>query len=502
MHRYLRPILGLTVVAAVVFTPAATAQDVEKFSEKVTEFTLDNGLHFIIVERHEAPVISLHTYADVGSVDEVKGITGMAHMFEHMAFKGTTTIGTTDWEGEKGALKRLDDVFDAIRAEKAKGAFADQEVLDKLQEEFTAAQEAASEFVNDEYEEVLQHRGSSGLNASTWTDATNYTVSLPSNQLETWMFLESERWRDPVLREFYKERNVVMEERRMRTENQPIGKLLEEFMATAYKAHPYGEPPVGHSSDIQSYTRDEAKRFFETYYGPGNLTIAIVGDVDPGQAKKLAHKYFSRIPARPAPPPVETIEPKQQGERRVTIFEKSQPIVIMGYHKPDMYDPDNAVFDAISDILGNGRTSRLNQVLVKEKKIAIAAGGFSGLLGGKYPDVFLFFAVPAQGHTAEECEEALLEEIDKIRNELVKESELAKARTRARAGLIRGMGSNRGLGAALTQAHALRGDWREVFYSLDRIDAVTSEDIQRVAADTFVPSNRTVAVLKSDEPAS
>ena len=495
-------ILAAAFVAAVGFAATAPAQDLAEFEKKVTEFTLDNGMTFIIVERHEAPVLSARTYANVGSVDEVKGITGIAHMFEHMAFKGTTTIGTKDWTKEKASLEKMDDLFDEIRAEQSRGHRADEAKLEKLWAEFKTIQEEASEFVNDEYEEVLQREGGSGLNASTWYDLTQYIVSLPSNKLELWMYLESQRWKDPVLREFYKERDVVMEERRMRTDNQPIGRLLEEFLATAYKAHPYGEPAVGHASDIQSYTRAEAVKFFETFYGPNNLTVCLAGDVDPKEAKKLAELYFDDIPARPEPPLVETVEPKQLGERRVTLYDPAQPVVIMGYHKPDMYHADDAVFDAVSDLMGNGRTSRLYTRMVKEDKIAIAAGGFAGLLGGKYPDLFVFFAIPSQGHTAEECEAAIQEEIDKLRDAPVTEAELAKARTRARAGLVRSMNSNNGLTGIMTSTKALKGDWRDAFYQLDRIDMVTAGDIQRVAGEYFTPTNRTVAISKPEEPAS
>jgi predicted Zn-dependent peptidase len=336
-----------------------------------------------------------------------------------------------------------------------------------------------------------------GFNAGTSWDFTQYIVSLPSNKAELWMLMESDRFCNPVIREFYKERDVVMEERRLGIESQPQGRLIEEFLAVAYKAHPYGRHVIGHMSDLQTMTRSEAEDFFRKYYGPNNLTIAIVGDVNPRHIKSLARKYFARIPAGPKPDPVETVEPPQIGERRVTVEDPAQPFVVIGYHKPGIIHPDNAVFDAITDIIGMGRTSRLHKSLVKEKKIAVAASAFQGLPGNKYPGLFLFYAVPAKGHTHQECEEAIYEEVEKLKAELVTSEELAKAKTRARAGLIRQLDSNSGLAGQLTFYEVVTGDWRNLFNQLDQIDKVTAEDIQRVAKEYFTKKNRTVGVIET-----
>jgi predicted Zn-dependent peptidase len=311
------------------------------------------------------------------------------------------------------------------------------------------------------------------------------------------MLMEADRFGNPVLREFYKEKNVVMEERRQRTENYPVGKLLEEFLAAAYKAHPYGEPIVGHMSDLETLTRAEARAFFEEYYCPSNLTIAVVGDVDPSDVKRFARKYFGPIPQRPKPDPVETVEPPQPGERRVTIEDPAQPFVLIGYHKPDVLHPDNAVFEAITDIVGMGRTSRLYKSLVKEKQIAMYASGFQGLPGDKYPGLFLFYAVPARGHTNEENEQAIYEQINRLRDEPVTEAELAKAKTRARASLIRQLDSNSGLAGQLTYYEVMTGDWRNLFRQLEQIDKVTADDVQRVARTYFTTKNKTVGVIQT-----
>ena len=502
-HAIRRPNIAMLGIAALLFAMAAIApksskaQDLDEFEKRMTEFTLDNSLKFLVLERHEAPVVSFHTYADVGSVDEVKGITGLAHLFEHMAFKGTKTVGTKNYKAEAKAMSKMDEIFLAIKAEQRKGENADKAKLEELQKQFEEAQKEAQEYlVHDEFEEVYSRSGATGFNAYTSWDATQYIVSLPSNKVELWMSLESDRFLNPVVREFYKERDVVMEERRM-MENNPQGRLIEEFIAIAYKAHPYGEPIVGHMSDIRTLTRGEAEAFFRKHYGPSNLTIAIVGDVDPQQVKKLVEKYFGRIPSAPEPEPVETEEPPQRGERRVVVEDPSQPFVVIGYHKPNINHPDNAVFDAITDIVGMGRTSRLYKSLVKEKKIAIAASGFQGLPGNKYPGLFLFYAVPARDHTNQECEEAIEAEIERLKTELVSPEELQKAKTRSRASLIRQLDSNSGLAAQLTFYEVVTGDWRILFKQLDKIEQVTVEDIQRVAKEYFTSKNRTVGVIET-----
>jgi predicted Zn-dependent peptidase len=488
------------IIVTGIAPKTSQAQDLFEFEQRITKFTLDNGMKFLVLERHEAPVVSFHTYADVGASDEVKGITGIAHLFEHMAFKGTKTVGTTDYKQEAQAMAKADLTFEAMKLELRKGEKADSEKLKELQTQLKQAQEEAGQYlVHDEFEEVFVREGGSGFNAYTSQDATQYVVSLPSNKVELWMVMESDRFANPVLREFYKEREVVMEERRLSTESQPVGRLLEEFLAIAYKAHPYGDPIVGHMSDIKTMTRPEAEAFFKKYYSPSNLSVAIVGDVNPEQVKKLAEKYFSRIPSGPKPDPVETVEPPQIGERRVIVQDPAQPFVLIGYHKPNINHPDNAVFDAITEIVGIGRTSRLNESLVKEKRIAVAASGFPGMPGNKYPGLFLFYAVPARDHTNQECEEAIYAEIEKLKVELVKPEELEKAKTRSRASLIRQLDSNSGLASLLTFYEVVTGDWRNLFKQLDDIDKVTAEDIQRVANEYFVTKNQTVGIIDTTQ---
>ena len=395
----------------------------------------------------------------------------------------------------------MDQGFLALLEERGKGGRADPEKLKQLEREFAAAQEEAEQYVvRNEFGEIIERAGGRDLNASTSWDRTNYFFSLPSNTLELWFLLESERFLNPVLREFYQEKNVVMEERRMRTESNPIGKLIEEFLSVAYKAHPYGEPAVGHMSDLQSFTRADAEIFWKKHYVPGNLIAVVVGDVERGRVQKLAETYFGRLPAGPRPEALRTIEPPQAGERRVTLRLQAQRLVLVGYHKPDVNHPDDAVYDAVSSLLSEGRSSRLQRRLVRDKRLAVAAGGFPGLPGQKYPGLFLFYGFTAPGRTNQEMESGIEEEIERLKTEAVAAEELEGVKRRARANLLRQLDSNLDLAVALSEAQGLTSDWRNLFKQLDRINQVSAQDIQRVAKETFQPSNRTVGVIETAEP--
>jgi predicted Zn-dependent peptidase len=472
----------------------------DAFESQVTEFTLDNGMKFIVYERHEVPIIAFHTYANVGSADEVKGVTGIAHLFEHMAFKGTTSVGTTDLEQELYAMDREDALFEKLRDARGE-RFPDAEKIAALEKELATAVEEARRFVlANELDRLLKGAGGVGLNASTSTDATRYYLALPSNKLELWFYLESDRFLNPVLREFHLERKVVMEERRQRVDNSPLGALLEEFRAAAFKAHPYGEPIIGHMADIEALSRAEALEFFRKHYVPSNLTCALVGDLDPAEARRLAEQYFGRLPAAPPPPRPRTTEPPQMAERVVIRHDVSQPIYIVGYHKGDINDPDWPVFRIIWDIIGRGRGSRLYRKLVMELQVATDLGVHISYPGDKYPCLVIIYAFSAKGHTAQACHEAIAEELERFKTELVSQAEMDKAHIRARADVIHGLESHDGLAEQLATLDALTGDWRNIFRLLDKIQAVTAEDVQRVAQTVFQVKNRTVGYIQTEVP--
>jgi len=490
---------GFALLAAV----PAVAQDVASLEKNLTVHKLDNGLTFLIYERSAAPVVSFFTHVDAGGAQEVPGITGLAHMFEHMAFKGTTRIGTTDAAAEKAALAKVDEAYYAYDRERRKLGGPDSETLAALEKAWKGAQEEAGKFIKaNEFGEIIDREGGTGLNAFTNSDETGYFYSLPANKVELWAYLESERFLDPVFREFYKERDVVMEERRLRTDSNPIGRMIEQFGMTAFSSHPYKQPVVGYMSDLMSFSVQDAEAFYEKYYVPANMTISIVGDIESEEVVPILDKYFGRLPKAPKPEPLRTVEPPQIAEKSIVMPDKAQPVYVEGYHKPAAGHPDDAVFQAMSDILSSGRTSRMYRSLVRDEKIAAQTGAFPGYPGEKYPNLMLFFAIPAPGATNQQVQQAIREEIAKIQDEPVTDEELARVKTQAKANLIRGLASNQGLAIQLASAQARYGDWREIFRSVERIDKVTKDDIQRVAKATFVPNNRTVAMLENVDAAA
>lgn len=493
VHSKVALLTVLMLVAGVV-----SAQDLASFEKRTSMRKLDNGLTVIILERHDAPVFSYATMVNTGSAQEVPGITGLAHMFEHMAFKGSDRIGTKNWEAERQALARVEETYAAYDEARRAETGRDEAKTAQLEKAWQSAIAEADKYVaNDEFSQVIDRAGGIGLNAETSSDVTSYYYSLPSNRFELWAFLESERFRNPVFRQFYKERDVVMEERRMSTESSPNGRLTEQFLAAAFTAHPYGAPTVGWPSDLQSFSATDAAAFAKKYYVPSNMVIAIVGDVNPAEAWPMIDKYFGSLPKAPRPETLRTVEPKQTSERTVLLRETAQPLYIEGYHRPAATDPDNATYDVISLLMSNGRTSRLYRSLVRDKKIAAGASGFNGFPGEKYPNLFAFVGVTTPGHTPEEVADAIHAEIERLKTEDVPAEELQSVKTRVKASLVRSLASNAGLAENMANYQTLYGDWRELFRDVERIDKVTAADVKRVAGETFLPSNRTVGKIES-----
>jgi len=475
---------------------AARAQDLASFEKRTTVKVLPNGLTLVICERHEAPVFSFYTLVDAGSANDPGGQSGLAHMFEHMAFKGTPEIGTTDYAAEKVALAKVETAYAAYDEEFRKRVGQDAAKLEQLHKAFEDAQAVAQKYViPNAFPEIAEQNGAEGLNASTTEDSTNYLWSMPSNRLELWAYLESGRIAHPVEREFYKERDVVQEERRMRIDSDPTGRMVEQFLATAYVAHPYGRSGVGWESEISQVSATEAEDFHKKYYVPANMVVAVVGDVDAKSAMPMLERYFGAIPAGPKPEPMTTIEPVQKAEKSVIIKEATQPFYLEGYHRPDYLDKDDSVYDAISDIFSNGRTARLYKSLVRDQHIAAVAEGFSGFPGEKFPALFAVYAVPLPDHSPDEMREAIHKEIERLKTTDVTDAELAMFKTRAKADKLRGLADNAGLASELAEYQTRFGDWREMFEELKKVDAVTKADIRRVANKIFVESNRTYAEI-------
>ncbi|MFM7230508.1 MAG: M16 family metallopeptidase [bacterium] len=484
-------------------TAAAPARPVrtglETLEKQVQEFTLANGLRFIVVERHQAPVFSFFTVVNSGSANDAVGTTGLAHMMEHMAFKGTSLVGTTDYAKEKPLLDAEERAWQALLEERRKGARADTARLRRLEEAFTDVQQASQKLVvPNEFTRIVEQAGGQGINAFTASDITAYFYSLPSNRLEMWASLFAGAMVDPVFREFYKERDVVYEERRMRTESSPLGRLVNEFITTAFTAHPYGFGGIGYPSDLKTFSRTEGEEFFRRAYVAKNMTVCVIGDVTLAEVKRVAERYFSAISSDPAPPPIDTVEPKQIAERRILLEDKAQPFVLMGWHVPAASDPSYAAYKAAADLLGGGNWSRLNKALVKDQKIAVQAQTFIGFPGEMYPTLMAGLLVPATGQDPEKVEAAAYAVIDEVLGDKpFTDEELDGYKVRMRASKIGAVSQNSSLASELAQAQSLYGDWREFFREQERIQSLKPADLVNALKSALVKSNRTVAMIKN-----
>jgi predicted Zn-dependent peptidase len=421
-------LIALTMCLFTIPLHAASASTVPRagLEEKVIEHTLKNGMKLLMVERHTSPTVSAWIRFRVGSVDERSDERGIAHLLEHMLFKGTTTLGTKDYAAEKPILDKIEQTAQALMAEKAKRGAEDKTRIAELEKQLADLESDASKYViKDEFFELYSKHGGTGYNAFTSRDGTTYLISLPSNKVELWAAIESDRMQNAVLREFYTERAVVMEERRRSYDADPESKLWETFVASAYLAHPYGQPTIGWMSDIENLSRSKAEQFFRSYYAPNNSIVAIVGDINPTATIAMVERYFGTIAPGKLVSPVTAEEPKQGGERRIELLAEAEPTLIMGFHKPAINHPDDYVLDVISMILGNGRTSRFHKNLVIEKQLATDVGVFDAP-GSIYPTLFVISANPRAPHSVKDVEEAVLAELERLKNEPVAERDLQR----------------------------------------------------------------------------
>lgn len=492
---------ALTIAACAALCLTASAQNLE---ERVVEHTLDNGMKLLLMPRTQSPTVALHIWVKAGSVDEPIDRTGIAHMLEHMLFKGTRQLGALNYEAEKPLLDKLDELhlqYDPLNT--AEDLSEEQAALrDSLKAEIEQVQQRARELaVPSQVSELYAYEGAEGLNAGTGTDFTAYIVSLPANKIELWMRIEAERMRDPVLRDFYTERDVVMEERKQRYGADPFGMLSDALLTTAFKAHPYGTPIIGWESDIERLKRPEAERFFKTYYAPNNAVVAIVGDIDVEWVIERMTRYFGEIPAQEIPPRIGTKEPKQTGERRVYVKFDAEPRLQVAFHKPTVPSYDDFVFDVIDSLLTSGRTARLYKALVEERQVAASVRSVNGYPGARFPNLFMIDIVPRSPHTPEQVEQALYAELERLKSEQVSDRELQKVRNQFQAGFIRGLNSNAGMASQLGYYELIAGSWRYTQTLLDKANRITAEDIQQAAREYLTWENRTVAVLVREAPA-
>jgi predicted Zn-dependent peptidase len=489
-------IMLLVALSVCLGGPAFAGSTLE---EKVFEHQFANGMKLLVVERHDTPVVSAYITIGVGSVHETSETRGVAHLLEHMLFKGTKTLGTTDYRKEKPLLEEIERVgskLDALRLQDD----ADPSQVAALEQQLATLQAEHKQYVvKDVFSRIYSENGGVGYNAFTSKDLTSYLISLPSNKLELWALIESDRMKNPVLREFYTERDVIREERRRSYDTNPPRRHYETLVANAFTVHPYRNPIIGWHSDIANLNPQKTREFLQKYYAPVNTVIALVGDVKAADAVALVERYFADIEAGTPVPVVTAVEPEQNGEKRITEIFDAEPRLAIAWHKPAMPHQDDYVFDLIDQILGSGRTSRLYRSLVEEQQLATSVSVY-GAPGSRYPNLFVIEAVPRHPHTTDELETAIYAELDKIKNELVGEAELNKVRNRLVTDQIRQLKSNSGLARLLTSYQSLADDWRYLATYTKEIEKLSAEEIKAVANKYLTSTNRTVVVLKREAP--
>ncbi len=501
-----RAALALTLAVAVLTPAAVQAQNVA-----VEEYVLENGMRFLMRPKKGDPNIAVGWIARVGSVNERPGITGLAHLFEHMMFKGTQVIGTRDIEKNLKILTDLDRVKNDIAREEAALAVKQRlgeiptparpedrsrghnELLREL-DKLTTAERGV--IVKDEFDKVYTSAGASGMNAGTTNDFTIYFINVPANKLELWFWMESDRLLNPVFREFYSERDVVREERRLRIDSTPIGRFEEEFDALFWSSSPYAWPVIGWPCDIEAITRDEAMDFFGVYYAPNNLTACLVGDFDPAAAKELARRYFGRLKRGPREPPgLRTREVPQLAERRMIAVAETKPRVRVRWHTVPDGHVDEPALTLLASVL-SGKTGRLYKALVLDHKVANDVDADQDSL--KHEGYFEVDGTAKPGKTPEDVEKALYAEIERLTKEPVSARELEKVKNQEAAADYRRLRVNFSLLMQLLIRDAHRG-WHTINTDPPRVAAVTAADIQRVASTYLSSANRTVAIYYTKE---
>jgi len=489
-NKFYLPLIGLI---ALLFAIPSQAIDLEK---NVVKTKLDNGLVVLMLKRTFSPTVSLYIRYRVGAVDEIQGQTGAAHFLEHLMFKGTTTIGANNYPEERKILIQIEEVGRALDKERMKQEKADQKIIEGLARRLKKLQaQQRRYYIPNEIDRLYTENGGLGMNASTGQDVTTYFLSLPANKIELWARIESDRLLHPVFRDFYTERDVIMEERRQRVETSPDGKLYESFLGAAYTVHPYGRPVIGFPEDLTYMGQTAVRRIHQKYLAPENMVIAVVGDIDFEKTQKLIGKYFGRIPKskfRSAPIPEESAQTR---ERKIEILFDANPSLLIGYHKPTAPDADDYIFDVLETILSKGRTSRLYSKLVLQRQIADSISVSNGVPATRYPNLFVVTARPRHPHTNDELQAAILGELETIKNHPVSDQELAKAKKQLKMDYIKSLDSNSEIASILSYYELLLGDYRYFSNYIPRIEKVTALDLQRVATKYLTAENRTIAVL-------
>ena len=474
---------------------------------------LPNGLTLFLVERHQAPVFSARIAFRVGGADEAAGQTGEAHLLEHMLFKGTRTVGLknpADAGAESNLMDAEDKLWASILAEQdllAEASAASvystgkplpisSEKLRSLREEFAKLQsQHAAMLMPNAFSALYQEAGAHGLNAGIGSDFTYFQVDLPRNRFEFWARMESERFNAPVLREFYSEREVVKEERRMRTEDIPEARLKELLMGQAFLAHPYGRPVVGWASDLQALKRSEVLDFYRRCYTPNKAAIVLVGDLTWDEINPVIDAYFGQLKRQADPSPVRTEEPAQTGDRRTSLDTDATQMFMVGWHIPALGHPDYPALAVLADLLSKGRGSRLHRRAVEVLSIATDFQASVGEPGARYPGLFVAKGTSKGNANPGLLGSTLMEEIAAIKKQGLTKVELDRLVVLREMDQAKRLEDPGQLATDLAVSWAVAGSEQAFLGDLERYRSVTPADVQRVAKTYLVDSNRTTAVL-------
>ena len=490
----MKKILGLVIVLfSLLPVSGEEINDAGEYLKKnVVVRKLSNGITLVMLKRDYSPTLAFEMSFRVGSADESYNTQGAAHLLEHMLFKGTDRVGTTNWNAEKKLLNRIEEVGEALDRLRLTAAY-DNHVSDLAKELASLQKEASRYVVNSPYDRIYSENGGVGFNASTSRDKTGYYVQLPSSKMELWAKIESERLRNPVLREYYTERANVLEERLMRTESDGSGLFFERFLAMSFAAHPYRHPTIGWASGIPQLSISDVRNFYRTYYIPSRMTITIVGRQNVEETYRIINRYFASLHAATEPRPVAVREPSPRGETRFDLFFESSPELLIAWHKPAFPSRDDAVCDVMARVLGTGKSSRLYRSLVLEKKVATSIEVWNGAPGERYDNLFLIHAIPAQGVAAENLEKAIYVELEKLKD--VKDDELARIRNSIESEMVFGLSSNEGLASLLSYYQTLTGNWASAVSYVEMVRSITAKDISE-ATKYLSRDNRVVGILR------
>ncbi len=486
-----------TAIAAAIlsFAPLSAAENRagDFLQNNVVHKKLSNGINVLILNRGYSPTLAFDISFRVGSADESYSTAGAAHFLEHMLFKGTDKIGTTDYESEVKILRKIEALGETIDRLKKKNP--ENPLIPEMKEQLAALEKQAAKYVvSSHYDRIYSENGAVGFNASTSRDKTGYYIELPASGLELWARIESERLLSPVFREFYTERDNVFQERLMRYDSSGNGLLYEQFLATAFMSHSYRHPTIGWKTNTNNLTLKNVRGFFNKYYIPSRMTITVVGKQDPGKTLKIIEEYFGRIKPRPDPGALPVSEPAQSGERRFELRYNSNPYVVMGWHKPAYPSDFDYAFEVIAGVLGSGKTSRLYRSLVLEKKIASSVSVWNGSPGLRYDNLFVVFAAPAEGHSADEVEQAVYSEIARLKDDVSGE-EIERVNNSIESQMVFSLASNKGLAGMLSYYQTVHGDWKYLISYPESVSRVDQADISKAVSRYLVKENRTVGTL-------